>query len=677
MSPRDRREDRERRPHWSEVLTPVADLGARSEQVRRESITAAAEGSTTGLIGGPATFTIGDPPPRKIRKRVAEPVPAPEVLDAPTVRITLPTAPTEPPDQPAPPRIGPPPPRMPRGGRTADAPAAPATAEPQPPPPPPPAEAAPSGGRRLLKDNLVVAAGTALSRVTGVARLLAVYGLGVSLRDVYLQANNTPNIVYELILGGILTATLVPLFTQHLEERDEDATNAVVSTTLVALGALTVVAFVVAPALLFLYSANLDESLDRDQYLKVGITLSVLFVPQVFFYGCMALGSALLNARRKFFAAAWAPVLNNLIVVTVLLVAARVGEGTPTVAKADDSVGLLLLLGLGTTSGIAAMAIALLPSLRRAGVRLRFRPSLRHPAVRAAGGLSGWTLGYVIANQVAAQTVVVLANDDTGTFTTYQVGFMFFQLPHGLLAVSLMTTFQPDLARAFVQRAWDSFHARLLQGLRLLVAVMVPAAVGYLALALLLAELGPDTDTFGPGGRFDEAIPIARALAGFAPGLLGFSVYLFVLRAFYATQDTKRPFWINAVENVINIVAAVVLIVPFSLLTGLTVGYSVAYLSAAALAIAVLLRRLPPGFDLRGFLSTLARCLAAAGVMAAVVAAIVVALTAVSESLLAPGLIVGVAVGAVTYLLAATVLGVVRDAGLARRLPGPLGRLSR
>ncbi|HEU5151147.1 MAG TPA: lipid II flippase MurJ [Iamia sp.] len=667
----DRSTDAEGRPHWSEVLGDVADLGARIEAARQRGLTAAAEGSDTGLIGTPV-FTVGAPPPPAQRRRVAEPRPAPAVLDSPTVRIDLPPTPA-PAKAPGTPRIGPPPPRMPRGS----------AATPDPTPAPAPVDAGPedraeveaedapvarAGGRRLLKDNLVVAAGTALSRVTGVARLLAVYGLATSLRDVYLQANNTPNIVYELILGGILTATLVPLFTQHLEDDDEAATSAVVSTTVVALVGLTLVAFVVAPALLWLYARNLDTDVDQAQYLRVGITLSVLFVPQVFFYGCMALGSALLNARRRFFAAAWAPVLNNVIVVTVLVVAARMGSGSPTIARADDDTGLMLLLGLGTTSGIAAMAISLLPALRRAGVRIRFRPSLRHPAVRAAGGLSGWTLGYVIANQVAAQTVVVLANEDTGTFTTYQVGFIFFQLPHGLLAVSLMTTFQPDLARAFVQKAWPQFHARLLQGLRLLVAVMVPAAVGYLTLSLLVVALGPDTSAFGAGGRFAEAVPVARALAGFAPGLLGFSVYLFVLRAFYATQDTKRPFWINAVENVVNVVAAVLLIIPFPLLTGLTVGYSIAYVGAAGLAIAVLLRRLPAGFDLRGFVATLARCLAAAGAMAAAVAAVVAGLVAVDDGLLAVGLIVGVVVGAIVYLGAALALGVVRDAGLDGRL---------
>lgn len=528
---------------------------------------------------------------------------------------------------------------------------------------------------RLLKDNVVVATGTALSRVTGVARLLAVFGLSGALADDYLLANNTPNIVYELILGGILTATLVPLFTEHLQKDDPEATDAVVSVTLVALVLLSGVALLISPLLMLLYTQNVDPAVDAEQFRRVGIGLALLFVPQVFFYGVMALGSALLNARRRFFAAAWAPVLNNVIVVGVLVGATLSTSGDITLAQVDDDRGLLLLLGLGTTAGIVAMALSLVPALWRAGFRFRFRPSLRHPAVRVAARLSGWTLGYVIANQVAAQTVNLLAVGNESAVRSYQVAFTFFQLPHGLLAVSLMTTFQPDLARAFVQRRWDTYHERLLQGLRLLVAVMVPASVGYLTLATLVLVLGPGSSALGPGGSLQDAVPVARSLAGFAPGLLGFSVYLFILRAFYAVQDTRRPFWINSGENLTNIAFAVALVVPFGLI-GLTSAYSAAYLLAAAVALMVLLRRLPPGFDLRGFGSTLLSCLGSGALMAATVVAVVVGLSQLDPDLLPLWVVLAVPVGGAVYLATAVALGVGDDTGLGGRLPARLRRRS-
>ncbi|MGI8940236.1 MAG: murein biosynthesis integral membrane protein MurJ, partial [Iamia sp.] len=671
--------DRAGRPRWHEVLGEVAELGAQVAESSRAA--SATEPSSAGHADEAPVDVLPEPLPT--------PTPAGE-------------APIGDPDATAP--AGPPPPghHPPEGGPPSDPalpadptgpdPASPADLAPRPEPKPKPepepqptetdAAAEPDGadsdggrrgGRRLLQDNLIVASGTALSRVTGVARFLAVFGLSASLADVYLLANNTPNIVYELILGGILTATLVPLFTEHLQKQDTESTDAVVSVTLVALAVLTGIGLIVSPLLMLLYTQNADAALDVGQVRRVGIGLALLFVPQIFFYGVMALGSALLNARRRFFAAAWAPVLNNVIVVAILVGAALTTSGELSLAQVDDDRSLLLLLGLGTTAGIVAMAVSLLPALWRAGVRLRFRPSLRHPAVRVAARLSGWTLGYVIANQIAAQTVLWLAFADRGTVRDYQLGFMFFQLPHGLLAVSLMTTFQPDLARAYVARRWQDFHDRLLQGLRLLIAVMVPASVGYLTLATLIVRLGPDATLTAPGGDLEDAVNIARGLAGFAPGLLGFSVYLFVLRAFYAVQDTRRPFWINNGENLTNIAFAVVLAAPFGII-GLTSAYSTAYLAAAVVALLVLLRRLPAGFDLRGLAATLLSCLGSGALMAAAVVAVVAGFVSVDPDLLPLGVAAAVPVGGLAYIAAAIGFGVFDDTGLDRRLPARLRR---
>lgn len=528
---------------------------------------------------------------------------------------------------------------------------------------------------RLLRDNLVVGTGTALSRITGVGRFFAVYLLASDLRDTYVLANNTPNIVYELILGGILTATLVPLFTEQLVDDDQDGTDAVVSVIGVSLLALTVLTCAVAPLLMWLYSSQSPEGVSQEDFLFVGVQLSLLFAPQVLFYGMMAVGSALLNARRRFFAAAWAPVLNNVIVIAALGLVPLVADGKPGVGQAARELDLRLLIGLGTTAGIAAMAMSLVPALWRAGFRFHMRFQLRHPAVRKAARLSGWTLGYVLANQVAALTVNALNEPGSGNVTSYAVAFMFFQLPHGLLAVSLMTTFQPDLARHYVARDWAGYHAKMLQGLRLLVVVIVPASIGYLSLALLIGHLGPRASLFASGTPA-EMLPVADALAGFAPGLIGFSIYLFVLRGFYATQDTRRPFWVNLFENGLNIALAVALVIPFGLV-GLTSAYSIAYLIGAVIAVVVLLRTLPAGFDTRGFIDTLVRCLVAAAAMAATVAATVLGITGLDGDLLPVGVVAAVPVGAIVYLLGTVVSGAARDAGLDRRLPGPLSRLAR
>jgi putative peptidoglycan lipid II flippase len=346
-------------------------------------------------------------------------------------------------------------------------------------------------------------------------------------------------------------------------------------------------------------------------------------------------------------------VLNNVIVITVLLLVGGLDMGgDEPLSQVVDNNGLLLLLGLGTTSGIVAMAVALGPPLRRAGVHIKFKPDWHHPGVRKALALSGWTVGYVIANQIAAQTVNVLAEPGSGDVTNYNVAFMFFQLPHGLLAVSLMTTFQPELARAAVHRDWTAFNQRLLLGLRLLSVVVVPAAIGYLVLALSLNGAAEANGLLTDGAT----LPVARILGGFALGLIGFSTYLFVLRAFYALQDTKTPFIVNCVENALNIVLAIILVRSFGVV-GLAIAYAISYTVAAVVALAVLIRR-HPGFDVGRLLRSTGDIVLSGVLMAAAVAATVGILPTDSTTQIAVAAAAAVLVGVIAYLVSIAVLGV-------------------
>ncbi|MEO6120954.1 MAG: lipid II flippase MurJ, partial [Acidimicrobiales bacterium] len=249
----------------------------------------------------------------------------------------------------------------------------------------------------LGRNTAVMAAGTALSRLTGFGRLVALaYGLGFTrLTDTYALANITPNIIYELVLGGVLSATLVPLFVERLAgvgpggasshpgdagdpgdaaraEADREAWHAVsaVMTVVAAVAAAVTVAFVlVAPLIIRLYTVANDTGSAAEQQ-RVATLLLRMFAPQVAFYAMVSLATAVLNARRRFAAPMFAPVLNNLIVIAVLLVLPHVAENLSLSAVADDPAALALL-GFGTTAGVAAMALAQLPSLRRAGARLR------------------------------------------------------------------------------------------------------------------------------------------------------------------------------------------------------------------------------------------------------------------------------------------------------------------
>ncbi len=440
-----------------------------------------------------------------------------------------------------------------------------------------------------LRASSRIALGTLLSRVTGLVRVgatAAVLDIG-ALTDVYNSANSTPNLIYELLLGGVLTATLVPLFVDLGARDDRRGTQAVmgvVGTTLIALSALAAVA---APLIARLLAAQVDPAMHGDA-VALGTSLIRCFAVQILGYGFVAMASAALNAHRRFAAAAFAPILNNVVVTAVLVLAAQSASldqpGDLALDAVERNRSLTLLLGFGTSAGVIATALALVVPLWRAGIPLRPRWLPRDPAVSRLVRASGWTLGYVVANQVALLFVMVIARDTPGALSAYQFAFVFFQLPHGLIAVSIMTAWLPDLVAQARANDLGSFAARFDDGLRSMMLFIVPAAGGYLALSL------PIVDSLLTVGA-SSPTATAAALTGFAVGLIPFSAYLFALRGFYALNDTRTPFVINAGENALNIVFAAFGFARYGV-RGLALGYSAAYAIAAIVALITLRRRL-------------------------------------------------------------------------------------
>ena len=511
----------------------------------------------------------------------------------------------------------------------------------------------------LARSTVVMAAGTLLSRVTGFGRLMALaYAMGFTrLTDSYDLANVTPNIVYELVLGGILSATLVPVFVDLLATEDDDdawrAISAVVTAAAVLLVLVTAVFVVVAPLLVQLYTVGNDTA-SLDEQRAVATSLLRMFAPQVALYGVVALVTAVLHARRRFAAPMFAPVLNNLVVIGVLLALPHVADEV-TLASVRHDTAAQLLLGLGTTAGVAAMALALLPSLRRSGARLRPVWNPRHPAVVTIVRLSGWTAGFVAANQVALMVVLVLANGDAGDVAAYRAAQIFFQLPYGVFAVSIMTALQPDLSERWALGDVAGYGRQVGRGLRTIAAVAVPAAVGYLCLAHPIVRVALEHGALGSG----SADRTADVLVMFALGLPGFSAYLFLMRAYQARKDTRSVFVLYLWENGINVVLALALY-PALGVEGLALAYALAYTVGTALALARLRRDIGT-VDVAGVVRTWARVALASAVMAVVVLA--VAAVAGPAPVQAGA---GVAAGVTVYLVVARRLGVQELSGLLR-----------
>ena len=434
-----------------------------------------------------------------------------------------------------------------------------------------------------------------------------------ALADAYKLSNETPNIIYDLLIGGVLSATLVPVITSLStsgSEQDHRKINAVITTSMITVTALTLVAVLAAPLIFRLYSLTVSDLVDPEVFRSAGTALTRIFLIQILFYGLTGIMNAILHSRDRFLAAAWSPVAANLVVIVALLSLPGAGRTTWTIDQVPDDQRLWWTLGFGATGGIAAMAVIVTIAVVRSGYHLRPVWAPSDPAVRRVMAMGGWTIGFVVANQVALVVVRNLAEPGSALASAYFDAFIFFVLPHGLLAVSIATTLQPRLARDVALGDSGAFSERMSSGVRAIVAVTAPAS----ALLVVLAE--PIVRVLMERGRFDAAdtTNTADALRGLSVGLVGFSVFLFALRGFYANHDTRTPFFLNVGENGLNIILALLLVGPFGV-AGLGLSLGVAYLVAAAVAVIVLKRRWSSTLPVHEITSETARLVGAAGVM--------------------------------------------------------------
>jgi len=499
-----------------------------------------------------------------------------------------------------------------------------------------------------------VTAGNLAARITGLLRVVAVGGaLGTTyLGNTYQSANLVSNLLFELLAAGILSSVLVPPFVALLDEgRREDAerlAGAVLGLALAVLGAVTLAGLLARPWIMRALTVAVADEAVREAQVRLGGFLLWLFVPQVLFYAVSSVATAVLHGSRRFAAAAFAPVANNVVVIATMVVFRMVAGGD---GGLDLPLSHRLVLAGGTTAGVVAMAAVPLLALRRAGVRLRPRWEPSHPALRSLGRAGIWGVVYLTMSQLLVAVTLVLANRVEGGVVAYHIAFTAFLLPFALLAHPVLTTVYPGLAADAGAGRWTAFAESLGRSVRSIAFLVLPAAALLVALArpgLRLIEVGALDDA---GGRL-----VAGALAGYAVGLIGYAGLHLLTRASYAAADTRTPALVNVGVAVAGSVLMVVLTAAVSesgRMVAIGVAHSVAMVAGAvALGVAVR-RRVGVAWPVGG---TLARSLA--GAVAAGVAARVVADMVAVEGRLGAALAVaaGGAAGVGAYLLSAWVL---------------------
>jgi putative peptidoglycan lipid II flippase len=437
--------------------------------------------------------------------------------------------------------------------------------------------------------------------------------------------------VYELLLGGVLSSVLIPLLVKAQDEDSDGGvayTQRLLSIATVALGVLTLVAVACAP-LSAGYFARPDERTLTTQF-------AWLLLPEIFFYGLGAMFMAVLNIRHSYGPGAWAPVLNNVImIVTVAVFWALPGPAALTPASITSA--QVLVIGIGTTLGIAAQAFVLVPALRAVGFRWRWRfrgTPAEAGRLREMGALAGWVFGYVVASQVGV-TVIQKIGYNNGGLTIFTQADLLFQVPYGILVVSLLTAIMPRMSRAAVRGDNAAVVADLALGSRLSAVAIVPITAG-------LIVLGPDLGVvlFGHGQTtVAHARVLGQALALSAFGLVFFAVVMLQLRVFYAMRDGRTPTLINVAVVAVKVAAVLISYVAFGSPKAtkavplpsvgsaewLNIATSISFAVGAVLGHALLARRL--GSDVnrayRPVLATIARMLAASVVGAAAAYAVV------------------------------------------------------
>jgi putative peptidoglycan lipid II flippase len=408
---------------------------------------------------------------------------------------------------------------------------------------------------QLLRASSVMAVGTIASRVTGLIRnLLLVALLGTAiLGDTYNVANTMPNILYNLLIGGALTAVFVPQIVKSLRDSDQGAAfiSRLFTVTVTFLLLLTVIGIVFAPVIVNLYAPEFSNRPEFD----ITVTFMRFCLPQIFFLGLFALLGQIANAKGKFGPMMWAPVINNLIAILLFswFLVNRQDLSLGNISETD-----ITWLGLGTTAGYLAQALILLPVVIRSGVKLTLRFDWHNSQIIKSFRLASWSFLYAMISQVSYLVTVSIATsaavktqvlgDSTGVgFTPYSNAYLILILPHSIVTVSVVTALLPRLSNYVIDKKHDELTNSLVKAIRLIGIFTVPAALIFLAFGQLVAN----TLYFGISNS--DANYLGLTLSAFALGLIPVSINLVLLRGLNAFENLKSQVIGNLIMNLISI----------------------------------------------------------------------------------------------------------------------------
>lgn len=522
----------------------------------------------------------------------------------------------------------------------------------------------------LARSTAAMTALTAVSRATGFVRIVVVAAVlgDTFLGNTYQSANMVPNLLFEVFAAGVLQAVLIPTLVDLFDRGDDEEAGRVVRSVLglacAGLAVLAALGMLLAPLVMRVLTTGVDSDAVRDDEVRLGTVLLLLFLPQVLLYAAGMVATGVLNARHRFALPVFAPTINNVVVIASYLVFRVLRDGKEP--SLDLSTVEVLVLGGGTTVGVIAFCALPVIAAVRGGTSLRPELDRHNPHVRRIARRGAWAALFLACTQVLFAVVLVLANRVEGGVVQYQVAFTVFLLPHALFALPVMTALFPTMARHAAAGDDESYGRAVASGLGAIAFLILVAAAGLFALA------GPVSHAV----RFaefsdDGAAGVAGALRAFAPGLVGYGGFLFLARALYATGDTRTPALVNAVVvagGVAGMFVAVAIAGTDDAVAAIAATHSAAYIVGAVALLALLSHRH------RRILDGLGRRVGAAVTAAAAAATVMWAVVGVVPGASRTGAVgeiaLGGAAGVAVYAAVAAALGGPRPSTLPALLRG-------
>lgn len=413
-----------------------------------------------------------------------------------------------------------------------------------------------------------MAAGTLVSRFLGFAKtwmLAAALGLGSSVNDTFINANNLPNLIFLLVAGGVFNAVLVPQIIKASKAPDKgaDYISRLLTLAVLVLLVLTLLVTLLAPTVIQLTTQGYSP-----QQKALAVSFAFWCLPQIFFYGLYALLTQVLNAHGAFGPAMWAPIVNNVVAIAGLgMFIAIMGANAANPHTIDNwgSAQTILVAGFSTSGVVAQTAVLLIPVFRlRLGLRPRF--GWRGVGLGHAAKLSVWTLATAAVGQLAFLYVMRIATipgaerarlqqaGDPAAATipgnaVLEVASQLYLLPHSIIALSLATVLFNRMTRASQDGDRAGLRSALSHGLR---TMAVATVFGALALFALAGPLG----MFFSGNVRQDGVMLAQTLTILALSTPFMSANFMMSRVFYANEDARTPFFIQLVLALVNVAAA-------------------------------------------------------------------------------------------------------------------------